>query len=188
MKLTQDIQRMLNALAHANAGEYLTRQQKDRVLSGSAVPVAQPAPSTPAATGPLVGLYLGSELPADVMQYVIQTCGRLRHGLRVLTFQSENDAAALLAPHREALVAAGIRMELSLLAGEPPSALVHALRKRPDVAFLICNETGYLGRGLLAGSVRRDAIPVPVVLVTTADAATRTSTSSKAPGIASRAA
>lgn len=188
MKLTQDIQRMLNALAHANAGEYLTRQQKDRVLSGSAVPVAQPGPSTPAATGPLVGLYLGSELPADVMQYVIQTCGRLRHGLRVLTFQSENEAEALLAPHREALAVAGIRTELSLLAGEPPAALVHALRKRPDVAFLICNETGYLGRSLLTGSVRRDAIPVPVVLVATADAATRTRTSSEAPGAASRAA
>ncbi|MDP1556246.1 MAG: hypothetical protein Q8L84_12385 [Hyphomonas sp.] len=120
------------------------------------------------------------------MQYVIQTCGRLRHGLRVLTFQSGNEAEALLAPHREALAAAGIRTEVSLLAGEPPSALVHALRKRPDVAFLICNETGYLGRSLLTGTVRRDVIPVPVVLVASADAATRIRSTS--PGAASRAA
>lgn len=188
MKLTQDIRRMLNALAYANTGENLTRRQKDRALTGSAAPAAQPAPSTPTATGPQIGLYMGSELPADVMQYVIQTCSRLRHGLRVLTFRSANEAEALLAPHREALAAAGIRTELSLLAGEPPAALVHALRKRPDVAFLICNETGYLGRSLLTGSMRRDAIPVPVVLVATADAATRTSTSSVARGAASRAA
>ncbi len=188
MKLTQDIQRMLNALAHANAGEYLTRQQKDRALSGSTVPVVEPAPRAPAATGPQVGLYLGSELPADVMQYVIQTCGRLRHGLRVLTFQSASEAERLLAPHREALAAADIHTELSLLAGEPPAALVHALRKRADVAFLICNETGYLGRSLLTGSVRRDAIPVPVVLVATAEAASRARTASETPDAASRAA
>ena len=188
MKLTQDIRRMLNALAYANTGENLTRRQKDRALAGSAAPAALPTPSTPAAAGPLIGLYLGSELPADVMQYVIQTCSRLRHGLRVLTFRSANEAEALLAPHREALAAAGIRTELSLLAGEPPAALVHALRKRPDVAFLICNETGYLGRSLLTGSMRRDAIPVPVVLVAPADAAARTGTSSGASGAASRAA
>ena len=188
MKLTQDIQRMLNALAYANAGENLSRRQKDRALTGSAAPAAQPAPSTPTATRPQIGLYLGSELPADVMQYVIQTCGRLRHDLRVLTFRSANEADALLAPHRETLAAAGIHTELSLLVGEPPAALVHALRKRPDVAFLICNESGYLGRSLLTGSIRRDAIPVPVVLVAPADAAARTGTSSGASGAASRAA
>lgn len=185
MKLTQDIQRMLNALAHANAGENLSRRQKDRTLAGSTAPAAEPVPAAPAA-GPQVGLYLGSELPADVMQYVIQTCSRLRHGLRVLTFQSENEVSALLAPYQESLAAAGIRPELSLLAGEPPAALVHALRKRPDVAFLICNETGYLGRSLLKGSVRRDAIPVPVVLVATGEAAAPQH--AQAPDTASRAA
>lgn len=165
MKLPQEIQRMLNALAYANAGDYLTLWQKDRVLAGSTVPATLPEPVTPPATGPQVGLYLGSELPADVMQYVIQTCSRLRYGLRVLTFQPQNEAEALLAPYREALAAAGIRMELVLLAGEPPAVLIDALRKHPDVAFLICNESGYLGHSLLKGSVRRDAIPVPVVLV-----------------------
>jgi hypothetical protein len=186
MKLTQDIQRMLNALALANAGENLNRRQKDRALAGSAAPVAQPEPLPAVAGGPQIGLYLGSELPTDVMQYVIQTCSRLRHGLRVLTFQSENEAHALLAPYRVSLAAAGIEPELSFLAGEPPAALVHALRKRPDVAFLICNETGYLGRSLLKGSVRRDAIPVPVVLVATGASAIPQHAPAEAPDAASR--
>lgn len=188
MKLTQDIQRMLNALAHANAGENLNRRQKDRALAGSAAPVAQPEPDPAVAGGPQIALYLGSELPADVMQYVIQTCSRMRHGLRVLSFQSENEAHALLAPYQEALATAGIHTELSLLAGEPPAALVHALRKRPDVAFLICNETGYLGRSLLKGSVRRDAIPVPVVLVATSESPALQHAPAEASDAASRAA
>lgn len=188
MKLTQDIQRMLNALALANAGENLGRRQKHRALAGSAAPAVQPEPLPAVASGPQIGLYLGSELPADVMQYVIQTCSRLRHGLRVLSFQSENEAHALLAPYQEALAAAGIHTELSLLAGEPPAALVHALRKRPDVAFLICNETGYLGRSLLKGSVRRDAIPVPVVLVATSESSALQHAPAEAADAASRAA
>lgn len=188
MKLTQEIQHMLNALAYANAGENLTLRQKGRALAGSTAPVAPPTPAVHPAVGPQVGLYLGSELPPDVMQYVIQTCSRLRHGLRVLTFQSQNEADALLAPYREALDAAGIRMELSLLTGEPPAALVHALRKHPDVAFLICNESGYLGRSLLKGSVRRDAIPVPVVLVAARDAAATGQTPVEASDATSRAA
>lgn len=188
MKLTQEIQRMLNALAHANAGENLTRRQKDRVLAGGAAPVIEPTPHATHANGSQIGLYLGSELSPDVMNYVVQTCGRLRHDLRVLTFQSENDAQALLAPYRDSLVAAGIGVELSLLTGEPPAALVHALRKRPDVAFLICNETGYLGRSLLKGSVRRETIPVPVVLVAARDSAVRMDAPSEAPGAAHSAA
>lgn len=188
MKLTQEIQHMLNALAYANVGENLTLRQKDRALAGSTAPVAAATPAAHPASRPQVGLYLGSELPADVMQYVIQTCSRLRHDLCVLTFQSQNEADALLAPYREALDAAGIRTELNLLAGEPPAALVHALRKRPDVAFLICNESGYLGRSLLKGSVRRDAIPVPVVLVAAQETATTRQTPAETADAASRAA
>jgi hypothetical protein len=171
-KLTQEIKRMLNALAYANAGENLSRRQKTRVIAGSTAPTTPAEPVAAATTHlPQVGLYLGSELPADVMQYVMQTCTRLKHGLTVLTFQSETEAQALLAPFKVTLDAAGIAPRVSVLTGEPPASLIHALRKRPDVAFLICNESGYLGRGLLKGTVRQDAIPVPVVMVAGGDAA-----------------
>jgi len=56
-------------------------------------------------------------------------------------------------------------VRVAILSGEPPAALIHTLRRRPDVAFLICNESGYLGRSLIKGTVRQDAMPVPVVLV-----------------------
>ncbi|MFP5381299.1 MAG: hypothetical protein ACLGG4_03470 [Gammaproteobacteria bacterium] len=174
MKLTHEIKRMLDALAFANVGENLNRRQKSRAIAGSAAPAA-PAPqvAVTAAHLPQVGLYLGSELPADVMQYVVQTCVRLKHGLTVLTFQSELEARALLAPFQATLDAAGLQPRVTVLTGEPPASLIHALRKRPDVAFLICNESGYFGRGLLKGTVRQDAIPVPVVMVASSEAATQ---------------
>ncbi len=165
MKLTQEIKRMLSALAYANAGDYLSRRQKGEVLSGGKVRVARPEVAAAPEVRPQVALYLGAELPAEVMQYVVQTCVRLRHGLTVLTFQSAPDAEALLAPYRPALAEAGIAPRVEVLVGEAPAALVRALARRPDVAFLVCNEGGYLGHGLLIGAQHKHGLPVPVVLV-----------------------
>lgn len=183
-KLTDEIKRMLNALAYANEGEYLTLKQKRRAIAGGNAPTLASDPAPAKKSGPQIGLYLGSELPADVMQYVIQTCTRLKHGLTVLTFQSEPDARALLKPYQAELDEARIGVELSVLSGEPPAALVHALRKRAEIAFLVCNESGYLGRGLLKGIVRQDAFPVPVVMVAPSDAATKPEHAERAPSTA----
>jgi hypothetical protein len=178
MKLTDDIKRMLNALAYANAGDYLTLPQKDQVLQGSPAPasVEAAAGAAPAASGakrPHVGLYLGSELSADVMQYVAQTCARLRHDLTVLTFESETEARALLAPYQAMLDKAGTGLSIVVVSGEPPAALARALRRRPEIAFLVCNEAGYLGHSLMAGTPGKDTMPVPVVMVAANEAAIR---------------
>lgn len=166
MKLTQDIKRMLNALAYANAGDYLSTKEKNRVLAGSARPYATEAqPPVRKAARPQVGLYLGSELSAEVMHYVVQTCARLRHGLTVLTFLNEAEAQELLTPHRPELEAAGIEPTLVVLAGEPPAGLIQGLRRHPEVAFLVINEAGYLGHGLLNGTQPQGGMPVPVVMV-----------------------
>lgn len=168
-KLTDDIKRMLNALAFADAGEYLTLPQKDRFLKPGVEVKATPIITAQAepATRPRqqVALYMGSELPADIMQYVVQTSARLKHGLTVLTFQPDSTADALLAPYADVLKSEGITMQVVSLSGEPVSGLARYLRRHPEIAFLACNETGYLGRSFLNGSQRKDALPVPVVLV-----------------------
>lgn len=168
MKLPESFKRMLDALAYANAGENLTLRQKNARLAGSAATtVVQGETRTPSAARlPQVGLYLGSNLPKDVMQYVMQTCGRLKRNLTVLSLQPENEVRALLAPYQAELDAAGIELRVAALTGEPLAALSQALRRRPEVAFLVCNESGYLGHGLLKGRLRTDSLPVPVVLVT----------------------
>ena len=173
VKLTDDIKRMLNALAYANAGDYLTLPQKDRVLQGSPAPASAEAKAAAPAKRHHVGLYLGSELSADVVQYVAQTCARLRHDLTVLTFESETEARALLAPYQATLDKAGTGLNIVVVSGEPPTALARALRRRPEIAFLVCNEAGYLGHSLMAGTPGKDAMPVPVVMVAANEAPVR---------------
>lgn len=165
-KLTENIKRMLNALAYANAGENLSIHEKRVYLSHPEPIVAVLAdPVAEASAQKQVALYMGSELSADVMNYVMQTCARLNHGLTVLTFQPDYHAQALLNSYQEALAAAGIKLKLEILAGDPLHSLARYLRRHPAVAFLACNESGFLGRGLLNGTQRQDLLPVPVVLV-----------------------
>lgn len=172
IKLTEEIKRMLNALASADAGEYLTLRQKTNYLNQKAsadnpIQAAAPMPAHTTNERQQVALYMGSELPADMMHYVVQTCGRLKNGLTVLTFQSDSVARALLSPYADELANAGIAMKTVLLTGDPVSGLARYLRRHPEVAFLACKETGYLGRSFLNGTQRQDILPVPVVLVAT---------------------
>ena len=172
IKLTQELKRMLNALAFADAGEYLTLRQKTECLeqkpgASNAIQATTPTPVHPTSERQQVALYMGSELPADMMHYVVQTCGRLKHGLTVLTFQTDGAARALLSPYTDELAAAGINMKTILLTGDPVSGLARYLRRHPEVAFLACKETGYLGRSFLNGTQPQDILPVPVVLVAT---------------------
>lgn len=166
-------QRMLNALAYAHAGESLTLTQKDRVLAGaSAAPAPAPAPEQAAAAPrSQVGLYLGSEVPESVMHYVLQTCTRLHHGLTVFSFQSEREIESILAPYQDVLATAGIAVQRVALTGDPAKVLALALKRRSEVAFLVCNESGFLGSRLTHGALRPDSLPVPVVLVAARGAA-----------------
>ncbi len=51
------------------------------------------------------------------------------------------------------------------LTGDPARVLASALKRRSDVAFLVCNESGFLGSRLTRGAMNPDSLPVPVVLV-----------------------
>lgn len=174
VKLTEVIKRMLNALASADAGEYLSLHQKTDYLdqkfgAGHALQAGAPVPVPTQATRERqqVALYMGSELPAEIMHYVVETCGRLKRGLTVLTFQSDSTARALLSPYADELAGAEIAMKIVPLTGDPVSGLARYLRRHSEVAFLVCKETGYLGRSFLNGTQRQDILPVPVVLVAT---------------------
>ncbi|MCS6786249.1 MAG: hypothetical protein NZ524_04320 [Thiobacillaceae bacterium] len=161
------LDRMFDALSYADAGEYLGPRAKARVLAGSTVAGHERAStSADAKTAPQVGLLLGSELPETVLRYVTETCAQLHMGLTVLSFLDAGQAQRLLAPHAAALAAAGVAVRLIELTGEPPAGLIRGLRRHPEIAFLVINAEGYLGRQLLANAQNQGGLPVPVVAVT----------------------
>ena len=179
-RLTEALKKMLNALAVADAGEYLTTTRKNQYLfqaRGITPPFtspATPADSTAAAVSARprrrIALYMGMELRADMMDYVIQTCTRLNHDLTVLTFESGQAVRGMLDPYRDALEAECIDLRVQYLTGDPVRDLGRYLRSHPEIAFLACKDTGYLGRSILKGTQRQNALPVPVVLLGDAQA------------------
>lgn len=168
MKLNKEIQRLWNVIARTSAVKTPVGGLTAQMRGSSLNKIAPDSPIDHLPTlkqGQQIGLFLGSELSPSVMHYVITTCIRLSPKLTVLTFQSESDAHALLKPYQAELADAHIGVQLTVLGGEPPAALIQALRKRPEIAFLVCNELGYLGRSLKKGVVRKEAFSVPVVTI-----------------------
>lgn len=168
-KLMAALKQMLNALASADAGEYLTQSEKFHYLNPNSGITLTPsvAPASPVSTRKRIALYLGSELPAEIINYVLQSCTRLEHDLVVLTFQPESEAQALISPYTDALASAKIDLRLEVLSGDTNTGLARYLRRSNGISFLACNEAGFLGRGLLSGAQSPEAFPVPVVLVAT---------------------
>ena len=174
-KLTATLKQMLNALAFADAGEHLSPGAKTKYLNmamgNSVAPtkIDEPAPIVneikSSNTGRRVALYMGSELPAEMMEYVLQTCARLKHNLTVLTFQSASTSRALLKPYQDTLTSSGIDLQLVNLTGDLVPGLTRYLRSHPEIAFLACKDTGYLGRSFLSGTQHQNSLPVPVVLL-----------------------
>ena len=174
-KLTEAMKQMLDALAFAHAGNNLSLRQKSQVLAKSTYTTEKAASSMKKveqarsrSTARRVALYLGSELPSEVMDYVISTCASLKHELTVLTMQSEGIGNELIDPYQQALAEAGVEMELVTLKGDPLASLARYLRSHSEITFLTCKDSGYLGRSYLKGVERKD-LPVPVVVVTTSE-------------------
>ena len=170
--LTNALKKMLNGLAHADAGEYLTPRQKTAYLQNTAVNVVNSDEPPPVLsekavkkTRRRVAMYMGSTLPAKMMDYVIETCSSLEHDLTVLTFETGPVSSALLEPYMKQLEERGIELETVKLSGEPITGLARYLRNHSEIAFMTCKDTGYLGRSYINGTQARNALPVPVVVV-----------------------
>ena len=173
--LTDALKKMLNGLASADAAEYLTPRQKLAYFDDTEFKVVQtdePAPvlsetSKTASTRRRIAMFMGSELPAAMMDYVIQTCSSLDHDLTVLTFESPSVSNALLEPYADTLAGSGINIRIARLSGRPIPGLARYLRGHPEIAFLACKDSGYLGRSYMNSTQPKNALPVPVVVVVT---------------------
>lgn len=168
--LTEALKQMLDGLAHQDAGELLTPSQKTAEFArGSKIKPAQVVVETEPA--PVVenrrriALFAGSDLSPDVMEYITQTCTRLQHDLTVLSFESRHVAEELLAPYHEVLVAAGIDIRLVTLGGNTVSQLARYLENHPEISFLACKDSGYLGSSYVTGHQKKNEMPVPVVII-----------------------
>lgn len=170
--LTNTLKKMLNGLAHADAAEYLTPRQKAAYLQNTNVNVVNsddPPPvlseSAVKNTRRRVAMYMGSTLPAKMMDYVMETCSSLDHDLTVLTFETGAVSSALLEPYVKQLEDRGITLEAVKLSGDPIPGLARYLRNHSEIAFMACKDTGYLGRSYITGTQVKNALPVPVVVV-----------------------
>jgi len=176
-KLKAVLKTIMNGLEFADAGEFLTSSQKTAYLDKAfginpAIVKYNDEPlssetDASAGTQRRIALYLGSELPEEMMQYVLQTCSHLQHGLTVITFETETTAGNLLSSYKRALADAKIDVKLKCLTGDPMARLKRYLRRHSEIAFLACKDTGYLAHNYLNSPESKNTLPVPIVVVVT---------------------
>lgn len=146
-KLTQQLKQALAALAAADAGEMLTRTQKDRYLVSRV--------DKPESHRRQVALWASADLSKAALDYTLAACRRMDAALTVLHMEN-TDVSAL----RDRLGRQPARFVA--LGGRPEAALRDYLAANARVAFLVLDgdAPGVGGLAMRAGNPG-----VPVVLV-----------------------
>lgn len=172
--LRETLEVMKKGFAHSHVGDYLTGSEKLKAIadvdaSASAQRNLLAQQTKEAAKTKTkrqsIAMYLGSELPAHLMDYMIETCISLDHDLKVLTFESSNVSQELLEPYQAVLAEKNITMQKTKLTGNPMAELNRHLKGHPEIVFLACRDSGFIGRSYLSGNPAKINLSVPVVVV-----------------------
>jgi len=166
-RLTRDLKRMLTALGHQHAGDYLTPQQKAGIVgyaeTGSVAtqPVSQVIPVPAPRRIALLTDGRGQGAPLD---YVIETCSRQDAAMVDLLVHGVVDTGNLAGLEKR-LADAGVRYRTTMLEVDAVAGIADYLRKTPSLIFLVAMPHDALARRLAEELVPARAIRIPVPLV-----------------------
>lgn len=141
MKLSEQIKQALSALAHAEAGEMLSRREKLRTLSpDSPAQLASEGLRNTSNPRKLVALSLGSNTSSTAVQYAISVCQRMGADLSLLC-SSARVAETIMPLHQDAISAASIACRRVVISGNPARAIKQYLQTHPQVMFIISSSS-----------------------------------------------
>ncbi|MFW5453581.1 hypothetical protein [Thioalkalivibrio sulfidiphilus] len=157
-----------DGLAHEQAGEFLTSDQKLRTL-GAATVSSEPElePARPMASRVRIGLILGSVLSAPAAAFALESAQRLDASLVVYSFQDEAKVLAQITGHLPESFNPDDRVEIRRLKGSSNDAIQRAVNRTHRLQFLVCDADGFTGHGI-THSLHVD-LKVPVVAVARCD-------------------
>jgi hypothetical protein len=167
-RLKQDFRRMLEGLAHQDAGEYLSVRGKAREL-GSLRQRGRPG-DRGAAGGPAtrrrVGLVSDGRAAGGHVDYAIDVCRRQHTGLDILLHGdaaiASGNALDLLERAREQ----GIETQLVQLRDDNVQALGEYLARRPSLLFLVALAGDVLTRAITeSAAIGGQRLHVPLVMI-----------------------
>ncbi|MGD8236038.1 MAG: hypothetical protein PVG47_08015 [Chromatiales bacterium] len=166
-RLTRDIKRMLTALGHQHAAEYLTPHQKAGIVgyaeSGSVAtqPVSQVIPVPAPRQIALLTDGRGKGAPLD---YVIETCARQNTVTVDLLVHGVVDTGKLAGLEKR-LADAGVRYRTTMLDVDAVAGIADYLGKTPSLIFLVAMPHDPLARRLAEELIPARAIRMQVPLV-----------------------
>lgn len=165
-KLSQQLKQALAALAAADAGEMLTRTQKDRYLDDRS-----DAPDSPRRQ---VALWAGAWLSKVALDYTLSACRRLDAALTVVHPEGTDTTALRTRLGRQ-------QARFHALHGRPETALREFLGSHAQVVFLVLDGDDQVANSL---ALRTGNPGVPIVVVAGDHPGTLVPTTYEAPPLA----
>jgi hypothetical protein len=165
-RLTKDIKRMLSALGHQHAGEYLSVREKSGIVGfgESAGRATNPAGEViPVPAQRRVALLTDGRGEGAPLDYVIETCSRQDATVDLLV-HGVVDTGKLAGLERR-LGEAGMRHRLSMLDVVAVAGISDYIRKNPSLLFLVAMPHDPLARRLAEELIPSRVIRMPVPLV-----------------------
>lgn len=167
MKLTEQIKQALSALAHAEAGEMLSRREKLQTLipDSSAQAQSEDIYKT-SGTRKMVALSLGSDPANAAVRYAVSVCHRMGADLSVLC-DSTRAAASVLARYQDAFAAANITCRTVGISGNRERAIKQYLQAHSELIFVVSSGSDDPVQALISsGSWAKvvNAASIPVVM------------------------
>lgn len=162
------LQRFFGGLAHEQAGEFLSIDQKLDALGTTPVSAAPVIDHSPSGSSRVrIGLILGSVLSAPAAAYALESSQRLDANLVVYSFLDESRVLAQITEHLPESFNPDERLEIRQLKGTSNDAIQRAVNRTPRLQFLVCDADGFTGHGI-THSLHVD-LKVPVVAVARCD-------------------
>jgi hypothetical protein len=158
------LQQFFDGLAHEQAGEFLTSDQKLNALGATSVasePLDGGAPSM--ASRVRIGLILGSVLSAPATAYALESAQRLDANLVVYSFQDEAKVLQQIQGHLPASFNTAERVEIRQLKGVSSDAIQRAVNRTHRLQFLVCDADGFTGHGITHKVHTEFKVPVVAV-------------------------
>ncbi|MDH5785038.1 MAG: hypothetical protein OEZ16_05430 [Chromatiales bacterium] len=163
-RLTEDLKRMLNALALQDAADYLPMREKMRALGGSDSDMAGQKPGEDPPPQRRVALLSDGGDSNEALQFALNACANQRATLDLVLYGVARDQIEEL---RQQLQAADLAYEIILLGEKNIHSLIDYLDSRRSLTYLIASADNSLALKLTKENSPHQGgrLHLPMVLV-----------------------
>jgi len=172
-KLTQDIKRMLSAFAYQDAGEFMSRSDKLKMLGVSKQTPKRHQKSveknsliTPPSSPRVVILFDG-QMSEVILDYILNESSHMKNAeFDILAYGEADNLSSQADILRNRLQTAGRKVSVSLMMGETTELFYKFTSQKPDLRYIVATEHDSFAKKIIANlDLHHITRQLPLILI-----------------------